>query len=158
MQVQTRAVSKGLLATGPDDYMSVIGYQTPANLQNDARELLSAYFIVNFHLIDEKHGIVDAQSIMVTVRSGGSSRVRNWIMSDTDGDGLVDKARYLEKNDNDAAASETDVPSDIMPNLQPYFEKTRGLMYSIAEPNEEKCGVSLYTQLDTLGDHLTGHK
>jgi len=144
-----REVSRNTLSTDFDSYISVIGYRTASvTAKKHEKELLSVYFIVIFHLINDRRGIIDAQSILVTLRTSGSDRVRSWIMSDTDGDGLVDRARYAEVNDDTRdtpSVLEMDAQSDIMPNLQLYFEKARGLMYSMSGPDDGKCADSRST-------------
>jgi len=132
-------ISKNMLSKDNDDsYILVLSYEDqPAASTENQQELLILNLVVIFHLNSSIQGVIDAQSLLVTIVQTASNKNRHWIISDNNGDGLVDKGRFIETVKDAKITFESDAPQGMIQSLQMFFEKASAKMYSIGNVTEE---------------------
>jgi hypothetical protein len=111
---------------------------------------LNMYLVTGLALlVDEGVGLPYYQFLIVTQTNGGTSEkiVQQWLLSDTDNDGKVDKAKFertISGSEGETIRSDkVEVPDDQVRSLQGFFERATSEINSKAENGtSEQCLVS----------------
>jgi len=116
-----------------DEFILVLHYQA----REASEDLKSLVLVVSFHDSQAREAIVDAQSLLVT--SGNTQHMLYWVISDVNGDGIVDKGTHLGK-EKGLTMYEVDAPLSLLTSLQTFFDDASATLYDkVNNPPATKC-------------------
>lgn len=122
---------------------------SPKRPAGDMAESLNMYLVTGLTLMSpEEMGLPYSFLIVAkTLAGSGSETVHQWLLSDTDNDGKLDKAKFEQivrgEEGKTVQNGEVDIPADQISQFQDFFEKAiQELSYKAENDPAQQCSVS----------------
>lgn len=120
---------------------------SPKRPAGDMAESLNMYLVTGLTLMSTEEMGVPYSFLIVARTLADSKTVQQWLLSDTDNDGKLDKAKFEQIVRGEAGKTvqngEVDIPSDQISPFQDFFEKAIQELSSKAESDPaQQCSVS----------------
>ncbi len=145
-----KALVPNPLSPSWNDFWMVLKYEERDEGSGESRVLnpdqsVNMYLVTGLALMaNEGLGLPYYQFLIVTKTNGGSSSrtVQQWLLSDTDNDGKLDKAKFertvVGQEGEMITSDKIEIPDDQVQGFQDFYEKAAGELNNRAESETPK--------------------